>query len=127
MTREKLKSVFQFYLDVLTRESQRRELNEGTPSPGRPKHVRSEPKQFSGEDERSHFVVPPAGEVAHLRFMCIEASKFVDAGRVEKAMRWLGFLQGVLWARGFYSLEDLKNHSRPDRELPDIEIMSKGV
>lgn len=49
----------------------------------------------------------------HLLFMTEEGARFVDDGRVEKAMRWLGFLQGVFWERGYFSLDDLKNHSRP--------------
>lgn len=40
-----------------------------------------------------------------------------DAGRSEavgKAMRWLGYIQGVLNARGLYSCADLRDHSRGD-------------
>jgi hypothetical protein len=55
-----------------------------------------------------------AAVVAHLKFMCEEAARHVDAGRVDKAMRWLGFLQGVLWKSDLCTLDDLKNHSRPD-------------
>ncbi len=47
--------------------------------------------------------------IAHLKFMCVSAPTFADNA---KAMRWLGFLQGVLWARGFFTLEELKGHSR---------------
>jgi hypothetical protein len=33
----------------------------------------------------------------------------------DKLMRWLGFLQGVLWCDGMYSLDELKAHNRgPD-------------
>jgi hypothetical protein len=100
MTKEKLASVFQFYLRALTMEA-------GRLHP-------CDPKRFSDSEAKMHFIMPPRTELAHLRFMCIEAQKFIDEDRIEKAMRWLGFLQGVLWARGFYSLDDLKNHSRPD-------------
>lgn len=34
-------------------------------------------------------------------------------GRIEKAFRWLGFVQGCLWATGQYTLDELKNHNRP--------------
>lgn len=30
----------------------------------------------------------------------------------EKAHRWLGFIQGVLWMAGRFTLDDLKEHSR---------------
>lgn len=56
--------------------------------------------------------------IAHWKFMCDEAQRFVDADRVEKAMRWLGFLQGTFWSTGTYTLDDLKNHSRPDQPEP---------
>jgi hypothetical protein len=38
---------------------------------------------------------------------------FVREGRMDKVFRWLGFVQGVLWVNGVYSLEELKNHSKP--------------
>ncbi len=52
--------------------------------------------------------------MAHLRWMCGEAMIFVCAGRTEKAFRWLGFIQGVLWAAGRFTIEELANHGRPD-------------
>jgi hypothetical protein len=106
MTKEKLHSVFQFYLDILTTESKRRaRFPSGQPH--------SEPARFSEYESKQHFILPAKNGLAHFRFMCIEAQKFIDEDRVEKAMRWLGFLQGALWALGFYSLDELKNHSRP--------------
>lgn len=30
----------------------------------------------------------------------------------EKTMRWLGFMQGALWASERFTLEELKEHSR---------------
>ena len=53
---------------------------------------------------------------AHYKFMCLEAQKFVDEGRIEKAMRWLGFIQGVLWHGEYFTLDELKEHSRPGAE-----------
>ena len=38
--------------------------------------------------------------------------------RREKRMRWLGFVQGVLYAIGMFSVDELKNHSRPDYDAP---------
>jgi len=59
--------------------------------------------------------VEMGGEVSlgHLAWMCGEAICLVTAGRTEKAFRWLGFMQGVMWMQGIYTLDDLKNHSRP--------------
>lgn len=102
MTGEKLKRVFQFYLEELTNEAHQHEYSSG-------------PEQLSDQRQGLMCVrIQPERALAHFRFMCIEAQRFVDEGRIEKAMRWLGFLQGVLWARNFFTLDDLKNHSRPD-------------
>jgi len=40
--------------------------------------------------------------------------EFIEEGRIEKTFRWLGFVQGCLWAEGIYTLEDLRGHNRPD-------------
>lgn len=98
MTKEKIKSVFAFYLTEFERKA-----------PNLP------PKQL---DEIyvgvSRGLIPATPMMAHCKFMCLEAQKFVDADRIEKAMRWLGFLQGFFYQEGYYTLEGLKNHSRPD-------------
>ncbi len=52
----------------------------------------------------------------HCLWMCDEALRFQGMGRLEdfreKAMRWLGFVQGVMYAEGVFSLECLIEHSR---------------
>ncbi len=54
------------------------------------------------------------GAYAHCLGMLDKMEKFLEEGRFEKAMRWLGFIQGVFWCTGAFSLEELMNHSRPD-------------
>lgn len=49
----------------------------------------------------------------HLVFMCIEGASYAEHRR-EKAMRWLGFVQGALWAHGLASIEEMKAVNRPD-------------
>jgi methionine salvage enolase-phosphatase E1 len=34
----------------------------------------------------------------------------------EKVMRWLGFLQGALWVKGIYTIDELRAHNMPDGE-----------
>ena len=41
-----------------------------------------------------------------------------------KLMRWLGFLQGALWAAGFYTVEELKEHSRMASHAPDQLVLA---
>lgn len=48
----------------------------------------------------------------HCLGMLDSMEQFVDEERIEKAMRWLGFLQGCLWSIGEFSLEELKSHNR---------------
>jgi hypothetical protein len=54
----------------------------------------------------------------HIAWMCKEVRAFVTQGRREKAMRWLGFIQGVIWSTGLFSLDQIKNHVRPDEPEP---------
>jgi hypothetical protein len=76
-------------------------------------------------------------KAGHLFFMCEEIERMVrgaDAERtlvdmpalieagderrsaIEKAMRWLGFVQGALWAGGSATIEELKRMNMPDEE-----------
>lgn len=65
-----------------------------------------------------HSGIPSSKEeiLAHCHGMLDKMEEFIREGRIEKAFRWLGFIQGCLWSTGEYSLEDLKNHNRPDVE-----------
>ncbi len=51
--------------------------------------------------------------LAHCHGMLEKMEGFLDQNRIEKAFRWLGFIQGCLWSCGVYTLEELRNHSRP--------------
>jgi hypothetical protein len=62
-------------------------------------------------------VVPDETQAArHILWMCGEVRKFLQDGRHEKAHRWLGFIQGVLWKLGHYTISDMRGHntSRPE-------------
>lgn len=50
----------------------------------------------------------------HLLNMIPQMRDFVTDGRREKVMRWLGFMQGVMWARGMFNIDELMDHNRPD-------------
>lgn len=53
----------------------------------------------------------------HLVLMISKIRKFLVEGRREKAMRWLGFIQRVLWAEDIYTIDELKEHNRTDHML----------
>jgi hypothetical protein len=49
---------------------------------------------------------------AHDAVLTELADRFPEDGSKNKAMRWLGFAQGVSYEMGMYSLDELKEHSR---------------
>ena len=65
------------------------------------------------------------GDMNHIRWMINEIPKLIDDPyKIEKANRWLGFIQGVLWNKGYFTIEEMKGHNRSGKEDPgnDIEI-----
>lgn len=55
-----------------------------------------------------------ADSIRHLLEMIPRIRGFLTDGRHDKVFRWLGFMQGVLWHLGIYTLEELKTHNRED-------------
>jgi hypothetical protein len=51
----------------------------------------------------------------HLLEMFPQMRTFVVEARREKLMRWLGWVQGVLYMCGIYTLEEMKRHNMPGR------------
>lgn len=50
----------------------------------------------------------------HCHAMLDKLEEFVNENRLDKAFRWLGFIQGCLWTHAVYTLDELKDHNRPD-------------
>lgn len=48
----------------------------------------------------------------HAAWMCDQIIDFALYGRKEKAMRWLGFVQALIWINGDESLNQIKEHSK---------------
>lgn len=55
--------------------------------------------------------------LAHAMWMVREARQLLADGRTEKSLRWLGFVQGVLWATGVSSIAELKDMNRARAEI----------
>jgi hypothetical protein len=63
---------------------------------------------------------PDSVRLNHLLWMVGETRTFLDRlagdrddrGDREKAMRWLGFIQGGLWSLGVSTIDEMKNHNR---------------
>lgn len=52
--------------------------------------------------------------LSHCYGMLDDIEGFIKNDQIEKAFRWLGFIQGILWSTQKFSLTELKNHNRPD-------------
>ena len=64
-------------------------------------------------------------QLKHLVEMCEKTRGFVDEKRMDKAFRWLGFIQGALWSNGIYTLEEMKRHNMPPREGRTLEAWER--
>jgi len=51
----------------------------------------------------------PDDRMRHLCWMCTQIVAHVDENP-EKYDRWLGFIQGVLWAQDVFTIEQLRRH-----------------
>lgn len=65
--------------------------------------------------------VAPSGEQAlrHVRWMCAQVQTFVAEGKLEKANRWLGFIQGALWSLGRGSVDAFREDNRDASSSPE--------
>ena len=50
--------------------------------------------------------------LSHARWMCQEAVGSLNKGEKDKAMRWLCFIQGVLWMTGTSNIDGLRDDNR---------------
>jgi hypothetical protein len=57
----------------------------------------------------------------HLAWCLIQAALFYSEGRLEKANRWLGFVQGAIAAQRGATLEELKRANMPEDAVYDAE------
>lgn len=60
----------------------------------------------------------PRERAAHMLYMCDMIMDDFAMSNREKAMRWLGFVQGALWAGNEVTIDDLKKLNMPDDEEP---------
>lgn len=52
--------------------------------------------------------IPLMATAEHLRWMIVETRKVLDQGRVDKAARWVGFIEGSMVQIGLATLEDIQ-------------------
>lgn len=63
-------------------------------------------------------------KVEHMLWMIAEALSW-PADRLEKKFRWLGFIQGGLWADGLASIDELKKMNMPT-DIDDTHLSQGG-
>lgn len=54
----------------------------------------------------------PEEALNHVLSMIAPMRQFLVDGKREKLMRWLGFLQAILWGEDISTLNELKDHNR---------------
>lgn len=64
---------------------------------------------------------------AHLKWACEEGKRFVEKRHFDKAFRWLGWIQGVLFARGHFTVAELGEHSRPPEPPYTTQYVSEAL
>jgi hypothetical protein len=85
MTKEQIINVCQLYDDILTKDG------------------------FQNVQENDEY-----GSLNHARWMLNQIPNMLgDFYKIEKANRWLGFVQGVLWANGYCDIKSMKEHNKP--------------
>lgn len=53
-----------------------------------------------------------AQALGHAVHMCSQIKGLVAEKKIDKAHRWLGFLQGILWTQGIFSIDEMRAHNR---------------
>jgi len=65
-------------------------------------------------------------DMNHIRWMLNEIPKMInDPYKLEKSNRWIGFIQGVMWIKGYFTIEEMKGHTRSHEENPLNENIEK--
>ena len=56
----------------------------------------------------------PSSDVAlsHAAWMCEQVRVFAKEGRIDKANRWIGFIQGTLWMAGRATIDEMREDNR---------------
>ena len=63
----------------------------------------------------------PGEQASHVLFMCQEVRRLIDSERTEKAMRWLGFIQGFVWANSMATIPQMNADNRPANRPADAD------
>ena len=105
----KLKQVFIKCLDLLSQHCEEPPLE-------------MDEKQKKQDHQHAQLGFHPKIGIRHLKWMCFRGCELIDeafvdpkgvASKLEKANRWLGFVQGAIWTHGYTSIDVLKKWNTP--------------
>ncbi|MEK7089484.1 MAG: hypothetical protein AAB920_01565 [Patescibacteria group bacterium] len=68
-----------------------------------------------GRTEEIMFGTPHFHFLAHCESMLDQMEVFIQEDKMDEVFRWLGFIQGVLWQCGIYTVGEMANHNRPPK------------
>lgn len=71
-------------------------------------------ESFGGPAQRNQDSTSLRDRIGHLLWMCDQTFTFTTQQRLDKAFRWLGFLQGAFWALGIQNIEESKKDNTPE-------------
>jgi hypothetical protein len=83
------------------------------------KEAGHEPERFPGvHSPGSIHAVARGSYLRHLAWMCGTTVQHADNGHIEKAMRWLGFIQGAFWVLGIRTIDEMRDDNTMPEEDP---------
>lgn len=53
-------------------------------------------------------------QLQHCRWMCQQVPLFVVDNKIDKANRWIGYVQGIFLSYNLFTLEEMKGHNRTE-------------
>lgn len=72
--------------------------------------------------------IPAINMLDHCLYMCHEVLAFIDQRRIDKADRWIGFVQGVFAAYCMYTIREMAQHNRTGADMAvDTGAVSNGI
>jgi hypothetical protein len=80
------------------------------------KSWRAKPVRDTGYILKGEPLDPTGRRLNHLAWMVEETYNIVNTGKLEKAFRWLGFIQGGLWCHGIRSIDQMREDNKPAEE-----------
>ena len=62
---------------------------------------------------RSSGIIPSSDTaLGHAAWMCEQVRVFASEGKIDKANRWIGFIQGTLWMAGRATIDEMREDNR---------------